>query len=92
MGGFTMLIGRALCGSRVAFDRIPERGQIAHRRQVRGAPDPARVDARLAGRAEVRDFAGMEDAEIAAALNPSSCTDTRDRDQSRRRRARALRG
>lgn len=82
MGEVTPLIERARGGSREAFDRIfellyPELRQIAHRR--------------LARVVEMRYFVGMDDAEIAEALNQSKRTVTRDGDKARLLLAHALR-
>ena len=54
--------------------------------------DLARIDARLAQVVEMRYFGGMEDAEIAEALNLSKRTVTRDWDKARLLLAHALRG
>ena len=53
--------------------------------------DLAQVDARLARVVEMRYFGGMEDAEIAAALEVSTRTVTRDWDKARLLLAHALR-
>jgi len=53
--------------------------------------DLARIDARLARVVEMRYFGGMEDAEIAEALNLSKRTVTRDWDKARLLLAQALR-
>jgi len=54
--------------------------------------DLARIDARLARVVEMRYFGGMEDTEIAEALNLSKRTVTRDWDKARLLLAQALRG
>jgi DNA-directed RNA polymerase specialized sigma24 family protein len=53
--------------------------------------DLARIDARLARVVEMRYFGGMEDAEIAEALNLSTRTVTRDWEKARLLLAQALR-